>query len=173
MDSRTPGAHLRDVQLHRDPGPDGDAESAGWHLDASRPQRASRHLRRFITATETALNELLAAPLGELDVVAPMIDGVHFGEHVCVVALGIGIDGTKHPLTLVEGWNGEHHHGHRAARRAARARPGHHQPIFVGIDGAKTLRAAVLRVFDHPVIGRGQLHSIEPSQAPPHRCAKA
>ena len=23
--------------------------------------------------------------------------GVHFGEHLCVVALGIGIDGTKHP----------------------------------------------------------------------------
>ena len=32
-----------------------------------------------------------------------MIDGVHFGEHVCVVALGIGLDGTKHPLALVEG----------------------------------------------------------------------
>ena len=32
-----------------------------------------------------------------------MIDGVHFGEHLCVVALGIGIDGTKHPLGLVEG----------------------------------------------------------------------
>jgi putative transposase len=27
----------------------------------------------------------------------------HFGEHTCVVALGIGIDGTKHPLSLVEG----------------------------------------------------------------------
>ena len=32
-----------------------------------------------------------------------MIDGVHFGEHVCVVALGIGIDGAKHPLGLTEG----------------------------------------------------------------------
>jgi len=28
---------------------------------------------------------------------------VHFGEHSCVVALGIGLDGTKHPLALVEG----------------------------------------------------------------------
>lgn len=32
-----------------------------------------------------------------------MLDGVHFGEHTCIVALGIGVDGTKHPLALVEG----------------------------------------------------------------------
>ena len=59
--------------------------------------------RRFVAATETALGEPLAAPLGELDLVALLIDGVHFGEHLCVVALGIGIDGVKHPLGLVEG----------------------------------------------------------------------
>ncbi len=75
--------------------------------------------RRFVAATETALAELLAAPLGELDLVALMIDGVHFGEHLCVVALGIGIDGTKHPLGLVEGSHGEHQRGHRSADRAA------------------------------------------------------
>ena len=34
------------------------------------------------------------------------------------------------------------------------------RPIFVGIDGAKALRAAVTRVFDHPVIGRCQLHKV-------------
>jgi putative transposase len=45
--------------------------------------------RRFVAATQTALSELLAAPLGALDLVALMIDGVHFGEHVCVVALGV------------------------------------------------------------------------------------
>jgi len=59
--------------------------------------------RRFVAATETALAQLLAANLSELDLVAFMVDGVHLGEHPCVVALGIGIDGTKHPLALVEG----------------------------------------------------------------------
>src|SRR5206468_9155537 len=59
--------------------------------------------RRFVAATETALAELLAADLSGLDLVALMVDGVHFGEHTCVVALGIDIDGTKHPLSLVEG----------------------------------------------------------------------
>ena len=116
--------------------------------------------RRFVTATETALAELLSAPLGELDLVALMIDGVHFGEHLCVVALGIGIDGTKHALGLVEGstenttvvtdlLTGLRDRGLDTSR-----------PIFVGIDGAKALRAAVVRVFDHPVIGRCQLHKI-------------
>lgn len=32
-----------------------------------------------------------------------LINGVHFGKHLCVVALGIGIDGSKHPLGLAEG----------------------------------------------------------------------
>src|SRR5947209_12199922 len=50
--------------------------------------------RRFVAATETALAELLAADLSGLDLVALMVDGVHFGEHCCVVALDIDIDGT-------------------------------------------------------------------------------
>jgi len=85
---------------------------------------------------------------------------VHFGEHLCVVALGIGIDGTKHPLALVEGSTentttvtdllvGLRERGLDTTR-----------PIFVGIDGAKALKAAVARVFDHPVIGRCQLHKL-------------
>ncbi len=28
---------------------------------------------------------------------------MHFGEHCCVVAIGIGSDGVKHPLALEEG----------------------------------------------------------------------
>ena len=39
--------------------------------------------RRFVAATETALAELLAAELSGLDLVALMVDGVHFGEHCC------------------------------------------------------------------------------------------
>ena len=59
--------------------------------------------RRFVAATESALAELMSADLSGLDLVAIMVDGVHFAQHLCVVALGIGIDGTKHPLALVEG----------------------------------------------------------------------
>jgi transposase-like protein len=59
--------------------------------------------RRFVTATGTALGELMSRDLSGLDLVAFMVDGVHFGEHTCVVALGIGIDGVQHPLGAEEG----------------------------------------------------------------------
>ena len=32
-----------------------------------------------------------------------LANGVHFAESCCVVALGIGIDGVRHPLALAEG----------------------------------------------------------------------
>jgi putative transposase len=116
--------------------------------------------RKFVTMTETALAELLAADLSGLDLVALMIDGVHFGESVCIVALGVDIDGTKRPLALVEGstenatvvcdlLTGLRDRGLDVTR-----------PILVGIDGAKALRKAVVDVFDHPVIQRCQLHKI-------------
>jgi transposase-like protein len=116
--------------------------------------------RRFVAATETALAQLLAADLSTLDLVGLMIDGVHFGEHCCVVALGIGIDGTKHPLSLVEGSTenatlvtelivGLRERGLDVTR-----------PILVVLDGSKALRRAVLDVFDRPVLARCQLHKI-------------
>jgi transposase-like protein len=116
--------------------------------------------RRFVTQTETALAELLVADLSGLDLVALMVDGVHFGEHTCVVALGIGIDGIKHPLSLVEGSTenttlvtelivGLRERGLDVTK-----------PILVVLDGSKALRRAVLDVFDRPVLGRCQLHKI-------------
>src|SRR5215210_5950215 len=116
--------------------------------------------RRFVAQTETALAQLLAADLSGLDLVALMVDGVHFGEHCCVVALGIGIDGTKQPLALAEGSTenatlvcdllvGLRERGLDVAR-----------PLLVVIDGSKALARAVRDVFDHPVIQRCQLHKI-------------
>ena len=121
--------------------------------------------RRFVAQTETAqtetaLAELLAADLSSLDLVAMMVDGVRFGEHICVVALGIGIDGTKYPLSLVEGSTenttlvtdlivGLRERGLDTSR-----------PILVVLDGPKALRRAALDVFDRSVIGRCQLHKI-------------
>jgi putative transposase len=114
--------------------------------------------RRFVAATETALAELLAKDLSGLDLVALMIDGVHFGEHCCVVALGIDIDGVKHPLSLVEG-STENATLVRELLVGLRERGLNlTRPILVVIDGAKALRPAVLEVFDHPVIARCQLH---------------
>lgn len=69
----------------------------------SRSTSKSAVSRKFAAMTETAVADLLGKELTDLDLVALMIDGVYFAEHLCVVALGIDIDGTKHPLGLVDG----------------------------------------------------------------------
>ena len=89
-----------------------------------------------------------------------MIDGVHFADHCCVVALGIGIDGIKHPLGAGRGLHGEHERGHRSAGRAAGSRPGHDPADLRRHRRRQGAAAAVVEVFDHPVIGRCQLHKI-------------
>ena len=120
---------------------------------AARATSRSAVSRRFVAQTQTALAELLTADLTSLDLVAFMVDGVHFGEHTCVVALGIDINGVKHPLSLVEGSTenatlvtelivGLRERGLDVTR-----------PVLAVLDGSKALRRAVLDVFDRPVIG--------------------
>ena len=110
--------------------------------------------------THTALAELLAADLSGLDLVCLMVDGIHFGEHTCVVALGIDLDGTKHPLALVEG-STENATLARELLVGLRERGlDTTRPVLCVIDGAKALRRAITDVFDRPVIARCQQHKI-------------
>ena len=116
--------------------------------------------RKFVAMTEHALSDLLAADLTGLDLVALMIDGVHFANHLCVVALGIDIDGVKHPLAVVEG-STENTTVVRGLLVGLRDRGlDVTRPILAVLDGAKALAAAVNEVFDHPVIARCQLHKL-------------
>ncbi len=79
-------------------------QAVGQAVEAeARSTSRSAVSRRFVAATETALAELMSADLSALDLVAFIVDGVHFAGHCCVVALGIDIDGTKHPLAVEEG----------------------------------------------------------------------
>jgi putative transposase len=120
--------------------------------------------RKFVARTETALAELVAKDLSSLDVVALIVDWVHFAETCCVVALGIDIDGVKHPLALVEGSTanatlvtdllvGLRERGLDVRR-----------PMLVGIDGSKALRRAVLDVLERLVIQRCQIHKVRTSK---------
>jgi putative transposase len=114
--------------------------------------------RRFVAATETALAELMSRRLDDLDLVAFMVDGVHFGEHTCVVALGIGIDGTKHPLAVEEG-STENATLVTGLITGLRERGlDVTKPILAVLDGAKALSRAVNDVFDKPLIQRCQQH---------------
>lgn len=136
-------------------------EPVGRDTEASATAKSKSAVsRRFVAMTETALGELLARDLSGVDLVALMIDGVHFADHLCVVALGIDIDGTKHPLAVVEG-STENTTLVRGLLVGLRDRGlDTTKPILAVLDGAKALAAAVKEVFDQPVIGRCQIHKV-------------
>jgi putative transposase len=116
--------------------------------------------RRFVAATETALAELMSKRLDDLDLVAFMVDGVHFGESTCVVALGIGIDGVKHPLAVEEG-STENATLVTGLITGLRDRGlDVTKPVLAVLDGSKALAKAVKDVFDTPLIQRCQEHKI-------------
>ena len=102
---------------------------------------------RFVYGTERKLAELMSRDLRELHLVALLIDGVHFGEHVVLAAVGVDAQGAKHVLGLREGAT-----ENAAAVRALltdlveRGLPTDRSLLSV-IDGAKALHKAVVEVF--------------------------
>ncbi len=136
-------------------------EPAGQAVeDAATATSKSAVSRRLVAATETAQAGLMSRRLDGLDLVAFMAGGVHFGEHTCVVALGTGIDGTKHPLAVEEGSTenatlvtdlitGLRDRGLDVTK-----------PVLAVLDGAKALSSAVKKVLDQPLIQRCQQHKI-------------
>ena len=121
--------------------------------------------RRFVAMTERALDEMMRSDLSAVECVALMIDGVHFADHLCVVALGISIDGTKIPLAVVEGsTENATVVGDLLVNLRDRGLD-MTRPILCVLDGAKALTAAVDAVFDRPLIQRCHLHKIRNVEA--------
>jgi len=136
-------------------------EPVGSSVEAVATSRSKSVMsRRFVEATEVALAELLDRDLSGLDLVALMVDGVHFAEHLVVVAMGIGMDGTKHPLALAEGSTENARWLPTCSSASVERGLDVTRPVLVFIDGATALSSAVKAVFDHPVIARCQLHKI-------------
>ena len=114
--------------------------------------------REFIDASEEALKALAERRFDDLDLLILYLDGLVFGGHHVLSAIGVDADGRKHVLGLVEG----------ASENAAAARAlledlvargvkpagveGGRRRLFV-IDGSKALRAAVDAVYgtENPV----------------------
>jgi len=59
--------------------------------------------REFVQASAAQLKTLCEKKLNELELVAVLIDGIHLGQQVLVVALGIESSGNKHVLGLWQG----------------------------------------------------------------------
>jgi len=114
---------------------------------------------RFVVGSQRRLAELMRRDLSGLKLVALLLGGVHFAEHVVLAAVGIDVDGGKHPLGLREG----------ATENAAACKAlledlierglNPNRVILVVIDGAKALRRAVLDTFgERALIQRCQAH---------------
>ena len=115
--------------------------------------------REFVQASSAQLKKLCEKNLTELDLVAILIDGIHFGKQVLVVALGIDRGGKKHVLGL---WQGATENTvvvrDLLEDLVTRGLAPERRYLFV-IDGAKALRAAIERVFgERAEVQRCQLH---------------
>ena len=115
--------------------------------------------RRFIQATQQALDRFLQRRLDDRTWVVVMIDGLRVADHLVVGALGIDANGHKRVLGLVEGAT-ENHTVVMAllpdlTTRGLTAAQG----LLVVIDGAKALAKAVHEVWgDQVLIQRCQIH---------------
>lgn len=115
--------------------------------------------RRFVARTRAELDAWTKRPLGDLDIVALMVDGIGFGDHTLVVALGIDTTGKKHALAIREG-STENTTLCRSLLSdiVARGVPAD-RSIVVVIDGGTGLGSAVSSVFgDYALVQRCQVH---------------
>ena len=131
-------------------------------LPADIPSRSvskSAVSRRFVAKTASQLAAWQTTPLDELDLVGLLLDGVHIGEHYVVVALGIGVDGTKHALGL---WEGSAENATVCQSLLANLQSRGlrtDRSILVMLDGSKALWAAVTAVFGRAaLVQRCQIH---------------
>lgn len=115
--------------------------------------------RRFIQGTQKKLDELLGRELSEKELKVIMIDGIHFADHVILVALGIDDDGRKTVLGINEGAT-ENSASCRALLRGVvdRGVSADRAMLFV-VDGGKGLRKAITDMWGGlALIQRCQIH---------------
>ncbi len=116
--------------------------------------------RRFVSLTQAKLIDWMSSNLSKLDLVVIQIDGTHLDENLLIIgAVGIDINGDKHPLGVMEGAT-ENTSVVQAVldNLIARVLDPTVCRLFV-VDGAKALSKAIRRTFgsDTP-IQRCQVH---------------
>ena len=103
--------------------------------------------RRFVAATTERAAEQLSRPIGELKLAVLMLDGLAFGEHVMLVALGIDEGGRKHVLGLHEGATENAASCTALLTNLVERGLAVDRSLLVVIDGGKALAKAVRAVF--------------------------
>jgi transposase-like protein len=114
---------------------------------------------RFVYGTERKLGELMSRELSGLVLVALMIDGVHFGEHLVLAAVGVDARGDKHVLGLREGATENAAAGRALLADLVERGLATGRSLLIVIDGARALHKAVVEVFGpHALIQRCREH---------------
>jgi len=109
--------------------------------------------REFIEASERMLKELMERRIDELDLLIVYLDGIQFGSHHVLAAVGVDTDGDKHVLGVRQGAS-ENGVVCTALLEdlVERGLDPERRYLFV-VDGSKALRSAIDAVFgtDSPV----------------------
>ena len=115
--------------------------------------------RRYVAMTTKQMTSWLTTPLGDHHFPIIMIDGIHMGDHLVLIALGIDFEGKKQVLGLREG-DTENGQVVRSLLRDLLDRGLEQERVrlFV-IDGAKALTSAIEKTFGSLAeIQRCQIH---------------
>lgn len=125
---------------------------ASTQQELAAPQRSgstskSAVSRRFVALSQVQLDQWLKRRLDGLDLPVVMIDGIHFGDRVVLVALGIDSQGNKHVLGLREGSTEATRVVHSLLSDLIdRGLHAQRMRLWV-IDGGKALRKAIVECF--------------------------
>jgi len=115
--------------------------------------------RRYVAMTTKQMTSWLTTPLGDRHFPIIMIDGIHMGDHLVLIALGIDFEGKKQVLGLREG-DTENGQVVRSLLRDLldRGLEQERARLFV-IDGAKALTSGIQKTFGPLAeIQRCQIH---------------
>ncbi len=118
--------------------------------------------REAIEASEEELKRLCERRLEELDLLIIYVDGVIFGDHHVLVAVGVDTEGHKHVLGIAEGASENQVVAQGLLEDVVRRGVKLDRKYLFVIDGSRALRAAIDAVFgaDHPV-QRCRHHKLE------------
>ena len=123
-------------------------EPVGSEIDElARSTSKSAVSREFVSRTRENLVELMSRPLADVRLAVLMLDGIELKGRCCVVALGVDVEGVKHPLGL---WDGSTENATVATTLLANLVERGldvEQGVLVVLDGAKALRKAVREVL--------------------------
>jgi transposase-like protein len=117
--------------------------------------------RRYVAMTAKQLTSWMTTPLGDRHFPIVMIDGIHLGDHLVLIALGIDVEGKKQVLGLREG-STENGQVVRSLLRdlVTRGLDPERGRLFV-IDGAPALISAIKTTFGSLAkIQRCQIHKL-------------